>query len=305
MNKKQKTKWLEDRKTALCGSDIAPIMGLSPFQSPMDIWMQKTGKADSQPENEAMYWGNTLEPVVAKEYAKRNNCKIQKGKFTRSAQREWAAATPDYLSADDENKGIEIKTSGSVKGWADGIPDYYLVQIAWYGIVTERQLWDVAALLKGNQYVQHAYTRMPALEAVVLEKAEEFWMEHVVKDIPPAVDGSDTYKNYLEQKFSESNDQIVMASADALPMFDELHRYEQEAKQLKEKIELHKNQVRDLIGFNNGVEGAFGKVTWKTQEGSERVDLSALRAAHPDLVSQFTKKGDKVRVLRFHWAKEE
>ena len=52
-------KWLELRRQGIGGSDAAAIMGLNPWKTPMDIWLEKTGEFldDEEPENEKMYWG--------------------------------------------------------------------------------------------------------------------------------------------------------------------------------------------------------------------------------------------------------
>jgi len=44
------------------------IMGVNPWRSPMDLWLEKTGEFSDDIDNEAMYWGRTLEDVVAREF---------------------------------------------------------------------------------------------------------------------------------------------------------------------------------------------------------------------------------------------
>jgi hypothetical protein len=38
--------WLEVRRTGIGSSDAATAVGLNPYQSQLELWMQKTGKAD-------------------------------------------------------------------------------------------------------------------------------------------------------------------------------------------------------------------------------------------------------------------
>ena len=40
--KATKEDWLRFRKTGIGGSDMAAIMGLSKWKSPLDIWLEKT-----------------------------------------------------------------------------------------------------------------------------------------------------------------------------------------------------------------------------------------------------------------------
>ena len=53
--------WLDGRRRGIGGSDISKILGLNKWESDLDLWMDKTGRADGSPGNEeAMYWGTML-----------------------------------------------------------------------------------------------------------------------------------------------------------------------------------------------------------------------------------------------------
>ncbi|MGY0523162.1 lambda-exonuclease family protein, partial [Pseudomonas aeruginosa] len=63
--------WLQIRKQGIGSSDAAAAVGLNPYKSQLELWLEKTGrdttlpKADPQDEESPMYWGNVLEPIVA------------------------------------------------------------------------------------------------------------------------------------------------------------------------------------------------------------------------------------------------
>src|SRR5512139_912790 len=62
--------WLKERSNGIGGSDAAPICGLSPWKSAYQVWLEKRGEADGpQQDNEPMFWGRTLEPVIRQRYA--------------------------------------------------------------------------------------------------------------------------------------------------------------------------------------------------------------------------------------------
>jgi putative phage-type endonuclease len=69
--------WLAARRTGIGGSDIAAILGLSPWRTPLDVYRDKVDGAE-QPETEAMRWGRLLEDVIAREYAVRAGVRIQR-----------------------------------------------------------------------------------------------------------------------------------------------------------------------------------------------------------------------------------
>ena len=55
----------------LGGSDAAAALGLSPWKTPVELWLEKTGKKPSEiPDNIPMAVGRALEDFVAKQYGK-------------------------------------------------------------------------------------------------------------------------------------------------------------------------------------------------------------------------------------------
>ena len=72
--------WLAERNKGIGGSDIATILGLSKWKSPLQLFLEKTGKvvAEDLSDKEVIYWGNVLEDVVAKEFERRTGKKVRK-----------------------------------------------------------------------------------------------------------------------------------------------------------------------------------------------------------------------------------
>src|SRR6059058_4244881 len=69
--------WLEVRRGGIGSSDAAAAVGLNPYKSMLELWLEKTGGGSPQPlENEddasPTYWGTLLEPIVAAHYTRRS-----------------------------------------------------------------------------------------------------------------------------------------------------------------------------------------------------------------------------------------
>ena len=66
--------WLEVRRTGIGSSDAATAVGLNPYQSQLELWMQKTGKANLLPavdpndDTSPMFWGTLLESLTQPVY---------------------------------------------------------------------------------------------------------------------------------------------------------------------------------------------------------------------------------------------
>ncbi len=72
--------WLKLRLKGIGGSDCAAAVGMSRWKSPLEVFMEKTGRKAQVEETEKMYWGRTLEPVQAKsshavQASKRKQCR--------------------------------------------------------------------------------------------------------------------------------------------------------------------------------------------------------------------------------------
>ncbi len=76
--------WLEVRKTGIGGSDAAAAVGLSPYKSQLELWMEKTNRdaelprPDPKDTTEPIYWGTMLEPIVAASYTQQTSNKVRK-----------------------------------------------------------------------------------------------------------------------------------------------------------------------------------------------------------------------------------
>ena len=136
--------WLKVRKLGLGGSDMAAVLGLSPWRSPIDVWLDKTSDTVEEKESEPMYWGNVLEEVVAQEFAKRSGYKVRNNNFTLQSE-EYP-----YLLANIDREivgldaGLECKTANAFKAneWdGDNVPDAYYIQCQHYMAVTGKSSW--------------------------------------------------------------------------------------------------------------------------------------------------------------------
>ena len=93
---KDKQQWLEGRRRGIGGSDVAAVLQLSPWRTPLDVWNDKLGLSPEHEMTSSLYWGTTLEQVVAKEFANRTGFKLQNvnHQFV-DPDNDWAIANID------------------------------------------------------------------------------------------------------------------------------------------------------------------------------------------------------------------
>lgn len=198
--------WLDARKTGLGGSDIGAILGLSKFKTPVDIWLNKTGREKDSDETLQMRFGTFAEEFVAQEYTRVTGAHLQRFNTMLRHPTAPILGNVDRLVIPEGQKRAahqrEIRTD---KGWegktasafatfndsewglegTDQVPASYLVQCATYMALTGCHFWDLAVLF-GNQEVRiYSLTRDLDLEQEVIARADEWWTKHVIADVAP------------------------------------------------------------------------------------------------------------------------
>lgn len=128
---------MEQRAESIGGSDIAPILNLSPFKSCLTLWYEKAGALEQPEPTTRMLLGNYLEEGIIRAWADLNpNLKVHYSSLTfASTENERFHANPDAIIEDSlGNLSIlEIKHTGSY--WTQ-LPEHYRYQVMWYQFVT-------------------------------------------------------------------------------------------------------------------------------------------------------------------------
>lgn len=133
--------WHEQRLKGIGGSDIAAIMGLSPWTSREELFLLKTGQvvADNLKTTSGALWrGNIWEDYIARKYALKDNAELLvhcKASWVNNERTHQFANLDGLLYSDgasEPGKILEIKTSSTPDSWSEGVPAYYRTQVLWY-----------------------------------------------------------------------------------------------------------------------------------------------------------------------------
>lgn len=293
--------FLTTRRQGIGGSDIAAILGVSKFKTALDVYLSKTTEQPEQ-KGEHLYWGHALEnPIIDRFIQDTGANVIRQPEMRRHPDYEWAIANADALitNGDTIEAILEIKTSSAFKSreWGaddtDEVPIEYIAQVQWYMWIYDVNEAYLAALIGGNQYRQYHITRDDELIAMLAEKAQAFWQNHVIPRIPPEPqDGADAQKLY-----PHDNGDTAEADSDTLTAYAELRELKAQEKELKAQIAAREDLLKIKIGSYSAMQTNGNTLfTWKAQSSS-RFDSKAFQAAHPDLYRQYTKQSE-TRVLR-------
>lgn len=294
--------WLAWRKNGIGASEIAGILGLSPWQTPMSIYLNKLDLVADTPENEAMFWGNVLEPIIADIYQGNTGHHI-----TARGLRCWDATNPHrrctldgILMVEDELvASVQIKTTRH-DPW-DELPDNYALQVQYELAITGFSWAIVPTLHHGNQLVTYRVEADPEVQRMILEASDRFWADHIAPRRPPATDHLDATTDALRAAFpTDEGDLLPVAGesglADLLAAYVEAQQRTAEAEAVEKQLA---NELRARLENHEGLahpETGEALVTYRTQS-SRRLDQKRLKADHPDLAEQYSTETTS-RVLR-------
>jgi putative phage-type endonuclease len=286
-------RWLEERRTGIGGSDVAAILGISPWKTPLQVYEEKLGLALPTEENEAMKWGTLLEPVVMAEFSRRTGKTVVPGgtQIIRHRDMPWMFCTPDGLiSGYDE--GLECKTARSAHGWGepegDEVPPAYLCQVTQCMIVTGRPAWWVAVLIGGSDFRIRRVELDAVLANEIIQSCADFWHHNIEKRIPPAAQTTEEARRKFPS-VSQTGSAMAFASGQTVEDCETLVGLKARAKAIKADIDKTQARIMDAMGGAESLKhGHEILATWK-QSSAKSFDLEGFRVCHPEIAERFTK----------------
>ena len=167
------------------GSDVAAVFGVSPWTTPLELWMIKKGRMKPPAKSNAnqLEMGHLLEPIAAHWYAKKTGNRVYEDtNLYQHADHPYALANFDrrFERASDGEPGIlECKscTYHKASEWDDGaIPLYYELQLRFYLAVADVNIGSFSAIWGNNPDNDLAIpdiTRDRAKEDMIFERLDE------------------------------------------------------------------------------------------------------------------------------------
>lgn len=309
--------WHELRRTGITASEIAAVMGISPWESPFSCYWRKVNGWQWD-GNEYTATGRRLEPVIAdwwaSEYLEYVICPA--GLFA-SAERPWQLATPDRLvhppcscCTDDyctcnvdgncwecQNTGLggpahallECKwVAHSWDGWGeqgtDDIPVYYRAQCLWQADVMGVDEVHVAALGPGGF---RAYVvRRDEADLALMRKAGEEFHRRLTEGDPPPLDSHSATLTTLKRLHPTVGEGDVEVSAD---LAEGYRNARAEKKAFEQYIARCEAEIRAALGSTYARAVHNGRtVASRSVFEQQRIDAARLRKEQPDIAAEYT-----------------
>jgi len=266
------------RQRSVGGSDIPAILGISPFKSAADVFLEKTHSMENQ-TTVAMEAGHMLEPAVIDWAIKRISPEFTWSSVnvrrTKTLESSSGIILPAHANLDfmftawvdgkiESRCAIEAKTTGMPQYWgkegSDEVPDHVLVQCLWQALVANLDIVHVAVLFGDRGFTLKMYeiktTEYEEQTREIIDRVAEFWNKNVMEGVAPTETAPkiDTIKKVIRvpKKSVEMPDIMVQSWLTAK---EELSTARRKEAELKAKI---------LSNLSDAEEGkaASGTVTY-------------------------------------------
>lgn len=324
--------WRRNRGTYIGGSDVAAILGISPYRNIGETWLEKVraqeklesddATADSEIENRFTRWGKRHESVILDEYQDVTGFALDRPGLTlfRHPEFPFIGGTLDAraVTPHGDLRVVEAKTTDSflqyrTQMWgADGsdeVPEHYLVQGMQYMIVTGLQLVDFAVLIGGSDFRIFHVPYDAELAELMVAAQQDFWKK-VEKREPPPMDYRAKGAYELQRRiYNKMSGEVIAIAPDyrldpSSPTVAELFIRHDDAVGAKERaeaeIEEAKAQLAAIAGNNALVQVAGTKLgikrsPRKAYEVSYTVDESIVVELQPKMRKSRAEQLDKFR----------
>ena len=298
--------WLTVRRQGIGSSDAAAAVGLNPYKSQLQLWMEKTGRdgalpvVDPNDDQSPMYWGTLLEPIVAAHYTRRSGHRVRRvNAVLQHPEHSWMLANIDreVVGASDVQI-LECKTAGihGARLWRDGVPEYVQLQVMHQLAVTGKQAADVAVLLGGQELQVFRIERDDTLIAQLVALEQQFW-GYVERDQQPPADGSASAELALRCLYPRDSGTTLDFSTDLemSGVFSDLLAVREVITTQTALESQLKQRIQQRMGEATRAVFEIGEVSWKRSKDGTSLDTTQLLKEHPDMAQTYavTKPGSR------------
>lgn len=262
--------WYELRKRKVGASDANVIMGVSPFKTPYQLWLEKMDFAESK-ETEAMRFGNDMEPLVRERFFKQTKIPVIP-QVMFHMEHDWLMASLDGLSADGKT-AVEIKCHRSPVDFeyvqeTGQVPPKYYPQVQ-----VQMEVVDVGSMFYmcfyQKDFILIEVERDQAYINEMIPKLKDFYDLMMEGVSPPLLDKDKELRTDDEFKSLEDEWITIQEQIEALKKREEFIR----------ELLIEKTEGKNVQGEKVSIVKTFpkGRVDYSLIDELKQVDLNQYR----------------------------
>lgn len=300
-----------DRRRFIGGSDVAAVLGISPWCTPLQLWERKTAPAlPSDRPSGVKKRGHRWESVVAEmlvEHLEGRGHQVEivaRNQRYTDADRPYLAAEIDFevrLDGADEITNVELKTVHPFRAseWgdvdSDEVPVWYAAQVM-HGLgVTGRRRGIIAPLFGADEIRAYTIERDDETLSGMRARCAAFWqlVETGVRPDPTNLADLDRlYQGDETKPALIADDELTRHVLRLRAIKAEIKARELEAEALEFDV---KRAMRDAVELVIPGDDKKVAITWKDRDYTW-FDQAALKEADPKLFRSLQRK-TKTRVF--------
>lgn len=306
---------MKERQKGIFGSDVGAIMGINKYKSIFEVYVEKTSKdlsgeisskAVRKDEIEKAYFRETLKEVNAKEFTVRTGKKVRKeNKVLMDSEYDFMMANIDRKVM-GENSILMCKSSSvflAKEYDGEEVPANFILQCQHNMRVSGAGKCYIASLIGGQRFVIKEIERDDELINMIIEKEKDFWNNHVLKKVPPSIDGSLGATQYIGSKYKASDKGLeIILQGEYKDKLQEYIKIKEDIKILETSLKQIENNIKnEMKSAERGITEDF-LVSWKSIL-SNRIDAKALKNNYPEIYKNVIKESiaRKFEVIKMNY----
>lgn len=289
-----------ERSSYFGSSDIAAILGVSPWKSKLDVFLDKTqGRPPVTAVKQKIFdRGHRLEPYLLDMYAEDTGEDLIL-RNVRYADLEFPFLAAEIDAETRSGKNVEAKSTHQfgAKNWGaeltDEVPIYYNAQAQFGMMCNHASVVEFPVLIGIDDFRIYRVERDDEIIQLQRKAAVDFWHDHILTGVAP----EPSTVSDLERLFPWDHGSVIQATDEIRDKVLELKRLKAKLKTMTADAEEAADQIKMFMREHSVLNyGAATLLTWKSQK-SIRHDTSEFEAKHPKIAAKF-KKESISRVLR-------
>lgn len=300
----------EERRSGIFSTDVAAILGLTRYGTPLSVYKSKVGEAEPRPISLPAWIGQRLEGMVAELYTAATGNRVRADNLAHyHPAYPWFGAHLDYRVVGDARLVVEMKTRNSTRGWGDDgssdIPPDVWCQVQTQMEVVGAREAHVATLFSNSSFRVYKVLPEPTFIAELIPTLETFWFQNVQAHVPPLPTGSDRDTELVNAMGGGNSGKLKAATPEHEQLAGQYRLARLNAAQAEFARDEVENRIKTIIGEEyDGLTGAFGTIWWKRVRDWRKTDWKVLatvyRAVANDLLGQVKlEEGDGQAFDRF------
>lgn len=286
--------WLQERRSSVGASEVAAVMGLSQWATPLDVYKSKHG-FDKPFDPLISLVGHEDERTMSRWLAELSGLSptLEPGFMARSAEYPFIHATPDRMW---DGIPVQLKTAHEYTShkWDEGIPTEYRVQVQTEMLVTGAPRALLVVRIGSRDFRAIWEPRDDRfINEHLIPTVTEFWGRVEAHEPPPPSTVAEIAEAYPSEAIEvELSDEAFDVLERITVLNSDIQAQEAERDALKVALAQYVETADTL--FHGGQKVA----TWKSQKGRAGFDQKRFREDHPELAAEYVTQGAPFKVLR-------